>query len=500
LRQSPSSLARLHALYSLDGLNALADEDILLGLADKTAGVRENAVRLAEPRLKKSSALLSKVLALSEDADIRVRFQTAFSLGEVNDPRITAALLRIIKQDGDDTWIQTAVLSSVANSAGEMLTGVLNDSAFAHDASGQNMVKQLAFIVGARGQTAEVDSLLSMASKPTVDVATQTTVFIGLADGLKRGGKSITKIAADSASPAAQSITTLLQKAQEIAVADKNSLEQRQQAIQLLGYSEFAKVEKPLTALLGANQPQAIQMAAVHTLSSFTSGKIANILVSQWRGFTPAIRSEVIEALVARKERLSVLLDAVEKQIISPAQIPATRKTMLMSHKDTAISSRANSLLGKDAPSARKDVLAKYQVALTLRGDQSHGAKVFELNCAVCHRAGDKGNDVGPNLATIRAWTPDQVMLNILDPNREVSPNYVNYNVDLKNGESATGLIAEETATSITLKRASNIQETILRQNIDKMSSSGMSLMPEGLEAVIAPQDMADLISFLLQR
>ena len=500
LRQSKSPLARLHALYSLDGLAGLSEEDLLLGLNDSAAGVRENALRLAEPRLKSSPVLVTKILALADDPDTRVRFQTAFSLGETSDPRTTAALLKIIKHDGDNTWIQTAVLSSAANSAAEMLAGVLQDGSFAHGTAGQNLVKQLAFIVGARGQTKDVDSVLSVASGSTIDATMQSAIFIGLADGLKRGGKSITKVAADSASPAAQSIATLLQKAQETAIAEKASIVQRQQAIELLGYSDFAKVEKSLVLLLGANQPQAIQMAAVHTLSSFTSPKVAPILVSQWPGFTPTIRNEAIEALVARKERLSVLFDAVEKQIISPAQIPATRKTMLMSHKDSAVAARANSLLGKDAPSARKDVLAKYQVALTLKGDQSHGEKVFELNCALCHRLGTKGNDVGPNLSTVKAWTPDQLLLNILDPNREVSPNYVNYNLDLKNGESATGVIAEETATSITLKRANNIQETILRQNIDKMASSGMSLMPEGLEAGIAPQDMADLISFLLQK
>jgi putative heme-binding domain-containing protein len=89
-------------------------------------------------------------------------------------------------------------------------------------------------------------------------------------------------------------------------------------------------------------------------------------------------------------------------------------------------------------------------------------------------------------------------LLNVLDPNREISPNYMNYNILLKNGETASGLIAEETPTSINLKRANNVQETILRRNIESIASSGISLMPEGLEAAIPPQDMADLIAFLL--
>jgi putative heme-binding domain-containing protein len=90
------------------------------------------------------------------------------------------------------------------------------------------------------------------------------------------------------------------------------------------------------------------------------------------------------------------------------------------------------------------------------------------------------------------------VLLNVLDPNKEISPNYVNYTVVLKNGETASGLIAEETPTSISLKRANNVQDTILRQNIESIASSGISLMPEGMESAISQQQMADLIAFLL--
>ncbi|MDB6025516.1 MAG: Cytochrome c, partial [Verrucomicrobiales bacterium] len=475
LRKSKSPLARLHALYSLDGLKALTDADITVGLSDDTAGVRENAVRLAESRLKNAPALVEKVLALADDSAIRVRFQTAFTLGELQDSRTGPALLKIAQRDSADTWMQTAVLSSVGASSMPMLSGIIADKNFSRTTNGQEMVKQLSFMIGARPNDAEVGPALALASAPSTPSAVRIIMFAGMADGLKRAGKSITKIVSDPASPAGQTIGAMFHVAQEVALMKDGILSQRQEAIQMLGYNDFPKVEKTLTALLDARQPQELQMAAVHALSSFTSPKVAGILVAQWRNFTPMIRNEALEALVARKERLPVLLEAVEKQTIAAAQIPAARKTMMMSHKDVAISNRANALFGKDAPSARKDVVAQYQSALKLNGERTHGEKVFEVNCSVCHRVGDKGNEVGPNLATVRAWSPDQLMLTILDPNREVSPNYVNYNVDLKNGESVTGLIAEETATSITLKRANNVQETILRQNIDKISSSGLS-------------------------
>src|SRR4030095_8269377 len=150
------------------------------------------------------------------------------------------------------------------------------------------------------------------------------------------------------------------------------------------------------------------------------------------------------------------------------------------------------------APSPRKEVVAKYQAALSMKGDAARGKKTFETACATCHRAGDLGKDVGPNLATIRQWNPDQVLINILDPNREVAPNFVGYTVETKDGRTLEGISPEESAASLTLKRAEGLTETVLRSDIAQLSGSGLSLMPEGLESAITVEQMADLIAFLL--
>ena len=113
-------------------------------------------------------------------------------------------------------------------------------------------------------------------------------------------------------------------------------------------------------------------------------------------------------------------------------------------------------------------------------------------------RAGDLGKDVGPNLATIRQWNPEQLLINILDPNREVAPNFVAYTLETKDGRTLDGLIADESASSLTLKRAEGISETVLRRDIAMISSSGISLMPEGAESAVSVEQMADLIAFLL--
>src|SRR5207244_9992286 len=141
---------------------------------------------------------------------------------------------------------------------------------------------------------------------------------------------------------------------------------------------------------------------------------------------------------------------------------------------------------------------AKYQAVLSMKGDAAQGRKVFETACASCHRIGNLGSDLGPNLATIRQWSPDQVLINILDPNLEVAPNFVAYTVETRDGRTLDGIIAGESAASLTIKRAEGVTETVLRRDITAISGSGLSLMPEGVETAVSVEQMADLIAFLL--
>jgi putative heme-binding domain-containing protein len=98
----------------------------------------------------------------------------------------------------------------------------------------------------------------------------------------------------------------------------------------------------------------------------------------------------------------------------------------------------------------------------------------------------------------MKARGPEAILLNVLDPNREVNPQFLNYAVMTTDGRQLTGLIAAETATSITLKRADNATDTVLRIDIEQLKSTGMSLMPEGMEKQIDQAAMADLLAFLM--
>src|SRR5262249_49195049 len=146
----------------------------------------------------------------------------------------------------------------------------------------------------------------------------------------------------------------------------------------------------------------------------------------------------------------------------------------------------------------RRKVVEDYKAALDLKSDAARGKTLFKKTCGTCHRLENEGTEVGPDLlSALRNKSAEQLLLDLLDPSREVDPRYLNYVVTTKNGRSFTGLLAAETASSITLRRAEKAEDTILREQIDTIEATAKSVMPEGLEMQLGKQDVADVIAYL---
>ena len=271
-------------------------------------------------------------------------------------------------------------------------------------------------------------------------------------------------------------------------------------AIRWLGCQGYDVAGPVLVELLDISQPQEVQSATTSVLSRFRDPRVAETLLERYGRLTPSIREQVVTVLLARTDRLDALLTAIEDGRVPPGDVPPVRRTLLLKSADVAVRERVERLFGSEAtPAEKRAVIDRYRESLTDSPDLDRGRAVFRRECAVCHRAGGEGHDVGPALATIRGRTPAEVLEHILDPNREVSPHYLEYVVVTLDGLVKTGAIGSETPTSITLRQPEGKQETVLRQDIDSLTSSGKSLMPEGLEQKVSPQEMADLIGFLLE-
>ncbi len=170
----------------------------------------------------------------------------------------------------------------------------------------------------------------------------------------------------------------------------------------------------------------------------------------------------------------------------------------LASLGDAELTRQVGPLLKGGTNADRQAVVQRYAAALRMKGDVARGREVFRRVCAKCHQVDGIGHAIGPNLAAMRNRGAEAILTNVFDPNREVNPEFLNYNVRLTDGRVLSGMIASESANSLVLKRADNASDTVLRIDIDALKSTGQSLMPEGLEKEITVEQMADLLAFLL--
>lgn len=273
--------------------------------------------------------------------------------------------------------------------------------------------------------------------------------------------------------------------------------EARVGAVQRLRLGDLDGHEALFASLLTPTEPSELQAAAIATLATYESPEVATILVSQWRGLSPRLRGRAGDVLFSRQAWIPQLLTAVEAGDIAMGDLEPTRMKLLASHPDANIKKRAVKLLESTQSSDRNSLLVDYRETLELRGDVTRGKAVFTKVCATCHQLEGVGHAIAPNLAAMQNRGPEAILTNVLIPNREVNPQYLNYALITTDGRALTGMISAETATSVTLKRADNATDTVLRIDIEELRSTGVSLMPEGMEKQVDKQAMADLIEYI---
>jgi len=487
-------LGRAHALWTLAALGALEPATLAPAFAHANPFVREQAAKLSEPFLKTDAGTAAALTKLAEDPDGFVLLQVAFSLGEMPGSEATAALAKLARTGGSDSWIRSAILTSLKDREIPFLHELAKSGASSDLIA--DWAEQVAILVAARGNASEMTSLLDLAFDVGNSEKLADPVLNGLSAGADRTGKNLSALIPADRRPLFQSrIDAALATLGDVKAAESKRLA----AFRLARLGSADAFAGACETMLGRENSPAIQMAAVRAFSGSSLADAAKRLVARWGDLGPAQRREVIEALLARADRLTILLDAIESGTIAPTEIDLPRRQQLAKSKSAGIAKRATAIFGDLSNSSRSEVLAKFAPALKLEGDVKAGEAVFRKVCATCHKAGtwDGGADVGPNLLTVVARSPEDLLGHILDPNKEIAPQYVNYSVALTDGRVLTGLIASETTNSLVLKRAEGVTETVARSQIEEVRSTGQSIMPEGLEQGLQAKDFADLIAFV---
>jgi putative membrane-bound dehydrogenase-like protein len=500
--------ARVHALWTLAGLDAVDTADLTRAFGDSEAAVRENAVRVAEERLATARELASHVLRLAGDPDGRVRFHVALALGETDDPRAVAALAAIARGDGADPWVRAAVLSAVGGRVSEFLRAFENPPVESR-AVRAAVMQDLGHLFGAAESPERCLDLIDAIAAPAADFGWQPAALAGLAQGLRargqaRGGRSaLTTLLASSQARARSTVArvdALMSRAASVALDPAAPTGLRLPAISLLGHTSYPDAGTALERLLGPEHQADIQLASVRALAQLPGRHGAESLTDagRWSAFTPRVREAVLSALMTEERHMMVLLDAVRTKAIAVTAVNPSRRGRLTSHSNPEIQQQARAVFATLTSGDRMQVYERLRAAVKdAAGDPQRGRAMFESRCGACHRFNAAGGTLGPDLSGLRNQPADAILLHAIVPGYEIAPGYEAYMVTTRDGRSLVGRLQSETPGSLTLVDASGAKHAILRADVMSMTASAASLMPDELERGMSNRDVADLLAYL---
>jgi putative membrane-bound dehydrogenase-like protein len=513
-------IAKLHALWTLDGLQQINTQQILDALKDSDPRIRENAVQVAEKYLDKSPELIPALVAMQKDNDAKVRFQALLTLGFVNTPEAADARNNILFKDINDKWVQIAALSAPSLNKSELFDRLTKQTG-ADQKTYASLTERLTTMIGASGSRNEIEQLIRKAC-----LSGNTAILKGISNGFHNRKSKLsvgndvqivlTNTFFETGDPEQSEAILSLLKENKISDANlKNSsikkavavmkdttmdYRKRAAAIKFLEMGDVTPYADDLKKLIVPNEEPVVQMAALNTLSKMKGTMVSEYVIQQWPVMTPEVRSEAVNTFLDDSARIALLIDALEKNKINTSSVTFGTSVELMQNEDSVLRGRARNIFTKNERE-RKRINKEYQASLDMEGNAVNGKQVFVQNCAICHQVRGKiGVAIGPDLGTVHNWIKEDLLANILDPNLGIASGYDTWQAVLNDGSNVQGIIAEETPTAITFRNNNMQDKTVSRQDIKSLKALNTSIMPTGFEKTIDKQQMADLMAFLKSR
>jgi putative membrane-bound dehydrogenase-like protein len=214
--------------------------------------------------------------------------------------------------------------------------------------------------------------------------------------------------------------------------------------------------------------------------------------------FASTKSSAAFDQLVRRNDSALALVAAIRTGRVAATDLGPANASRLRTHPNRRVAREAAEVLAKANPETKQkdDLIAKLIPEVEKPGDAAKGKALFGAACAICHRLGDQGTrDVGPPLAGMGAHGAAELLVHIIDPNREVDPSFWQWNITTKKGDTYAGVIVNENSASLTVRNQGGDIE-VKKDEIATRENTRRSLMPEGLENLGA-EGLRDLLTFI---
>ena len=516
-------IAALWTKYRTHLATSYAEMDQLF--SDSDAAVRRNAANIVEARLNdahsrpKAGAMipfesqLSKLLT-DEDGQVRIAAMRALTSEITLDPSTAEALVEAWPKFEDDFQKSGAVAAASQNPAAvisaaleskEESTLVPYVKAVTQSIGSPEDAANLVLALAAKPASADslkrlVLDTLSKSFNETPGMTPQLSAALSKLIGSSVNGAALPLAAKWDKSGALQPQITklsdeLLTTLTDSKASDDARLPAAQSLVGLRGTN--AKILPAIIAQLGQDGTANFKRELIRVLGETNDTSVGVALSAGYSKLPADAQSAAFDAVLKRADWTNAFLNAVEAKEIDTTTLGPANAYRLRAHPDKAVAKRANALLDKLNPmaKARKEAVAKLLPIAEQKGDAEHGKQLFTATCTICHNFHGVGADIGPGLTGMGTHGAEELLVAIVDPNAEVDPSFVQWNIETKDGQTYAGVIATENPASITLKSLAGVQQ-IKTADIKSKVNTGRSLMPEGFEG-LGGEALRDIITYL---
>lgn len=507
--------AKIAAMWTLASVKGMDPAWVKAFYNDASSAVRRNAALVAEMYGQDTSA----VAALLNDAEAPVRLAAlrALAAGTLNDAVAKALIAAWPKFDDD--YQKSAAIGAAARNPAASIAAALEA---ADPSSLSPLVNSLVTTLAEANDAASAATLvITLASKPATADDLKVRILETLDKSLKDAPAmtpalkaALTSLLDSGASGTALPLAAKWDAGRGDFAAIIDGITQKltgtlsdagaDEAVRvgaarsLLGIrSTSPAIMTALEGQLLADNTAGFKQGLIMALGETGDAAVGPVLAAAYSKLPVEARATAFETLLKRADWAMILLDGVKAGTIEAVTFGPANAYRLRTHPAREVAARATAMKDELNPNekAKNEIIATLSPIVAQPGNLANGKTMFTVSCATCHKLGDEGREIGPTLTGMGAHGPEELLVHIVDPNREVDPSFHAWNIETTDGQFLAGVIARQNNASVLLRTLTGEVE-VPTNKIKTRTDTGRSLMPEGLDA-LGGEILRDILAYM---
>lgn len=499
---SPEVIASL--LGVLAGKNWLRQSDLTSVLKNtQDSGLVSWALHLVDRYQHLDEPLKTEIESIPHrDLGAAVDLQWVLSSRRWTNLSATNGLLQVLNRGQPDRWLSAALTLLDSPQTAEPVVQVILDGADRSGLTINQMSQQLTTLRRLLGLMNPSQCRQLFASRCTTDAT------VPWSQGKVMLMAALSDFQAQLADPAEVATTApsgayeqLVTQAVDGLLDGQQPEVHRERLSVLLGSKTLSPELESSTARQLLGQGSVGASLAIQRLRYLSDDSLAAEVLKAWTTLGYQDQALAASSLMARQPWREALISSLESGAVHANHLPPAVVQSLTSHYDRNLRSRAVAVLGR--PSPRQNVVSEYLTKMPnpmTHGDATRGAQWYREQCAVCHTGQDGKTAIGPPIENLSHWNNEQWITALMDPSQAVEEKFKQTVILTVDQEVISGIVVEETASQL---KVAGSDGTIRQVNVDEIEDrrqSNVSLMPDGLEAKVSPNQLADIIRYLRSR